>query len=108
MILPPIHDELEIGLMIAIGIFGHISCSGYRPARTPVMHGVILTTLILPIGRINKSVGSPSLADLTLDTDDDSDNNTLTIDNGDDLSDNLKNDADSILPVLDYESQTGA
>jgi hypothetical protein len=97
--------------MIAIGSFGHISCSGYKSALAPVMQGMIVL-----IRRVNafvgfigssESIGIPSLVDLASGVGSDSGNNTITVTNGNSYGDDLGDDADSILPLLDYESGEG-
>jgi hypothetical protein len=95
--LPPIHDELEIGRWIPFGSFDHISCVGYKPTPKPVERA-----MILPIGRIDVFVGvissnNPDDAPILEDLDDSS--NTI-VDEGGDSGD----DANCILPILDYES----
>jgi hypothetical protein len=95
--LPPVHDELEIGRWIPFGSFGHISCVGYKPAPAPVERA-----MILPIGRIHVFVGvissnNPDDAPILEELDDSG--NTIGDEEGD-----SDDDANSIFPVLDYES----
>jgi hypothetical protein len=70
----------------------------------------------LPIGRIHAFVGytssgesirSPSFVDLVPEAADDS-NHMLDVDNDDDLDTASSDDAESILPALDYESDKGS